>query len=175
MHPFSPRPLGAALLAAYAGMTFAADQASTDRPVETVTVTAVPLRGAEEHLAQAAVVLAGDDLRRKLAPTLGETLTRELGVSSTSFGAGASRPLIRGLGGERVRVLENGIGAMDASSLSDDHAVSVDPLLARQVEVLKGPATLLYGSGAIGGIVNVVTDRVPTALSARPRGKLQFG
>ena len=175
MHPFSLRPLGAALLAAYAGMTFAADEASSNKPVETVTVTAVPLRGAEEHLAQPAVVLAGDELRRKLAPTLGETLNRELGVSSTSFGAGASRPLIRGLGGERVRVLENGIGAMDASSLSDDHAVSVDPLLARQVEVLKGPATLLYGSGAIGGIVNVVTDRVPTALSARPRGKLQFG
>lgn len=164
---------GALLLCAFLSPCHA-DTADNVAAVDTVTVTAVPTRSGESHLVQPAIVLADDELRRKQVATLGETLNHELGMSSTSFGAGASRPLIRGLGGERVRVLENGIGAMDASSLSDDHAVSVDPLVARQLEVLKGPATLLYGSGAIGGVVNVVTDRIPTALLERPRGKLDF-
>lgn len=172
-HPL--RLLGAALLCAQCGGLQAAESSPTnDDSVDTVIVTAVPTRGGESHLAQPAIVLAGDELRRKQVATLGETLNRELGMSSTSFGAGASRPLIRGLGGERVRILESGIGAMDASSMSDDHAVSIDPLVARQIEVLKGPATLLYGSGAIGGIVNVVTDRIPSALLAQPRGKFDF-
>lgn len=175
MNKFNTRLCGAALLCAPALAAWAADTVeSGDDEVDTVTVTAVPTRAGESHLVQPAIVLADDELRRKQVATLGETLSHELGMSSTSFGAGASRPLIRGLGGERVRVLENGIGAMDASSLSDDHAVSVDPLVARQIEVLKGPATLLYGSGAIGGIVNVVTDRIPTALIERPRGKFDF-
>ena len=170
MKIYSLRLLGVVLLCVHwAGLKAAANDA-----IETVTVTAVPTRAGESHLAQPAIVLADDELRRKQLATLGETLNRELGMSSTSFGAGASRPLIRGLGGERVRVLDSGIGSMDASSLSDDHAVSVDPLVARQLEVLKGPATLLYGSGAIGGIVNVVTDRIPSALLERPRGKLDF-
>jgi iron complex outermembrane receptor protein len=164
---------GALLLCAFLSPCHA-DTADNAAAVDTVTVTAVPTRSGESHLVQPAIVLADDELRRKQVATLGETLNHELGMSSTSFGAGASRPLIRGLGGERVRVLENGIGAMDASSLSDDHAVSVDPLVARQLEVLKGPATLLYGSGAIGGVVNVVTDRIPTALLERPRGKFDF-
>ena len=166
----SSRLLGVALLWLHCAGLAAAGNDTLD----TVTVTALPTRAGESHLAQPAIVLADDELRRKQLATLGETLNRELGMSSTSFGAGASRPLIRGLGGARVRVLENGIGSMDASSLSDDHAVSVDPLVARQLEVLKGPATLLYGSGAIGGIVNVVTDRIPSALLERPRGKLDF-
>jgi len=176
MNNHTLRLVGAIFVAAHCGGLHAADAASPadGAAVDTVTVTAVPIRGGESHLAQPAIVLADDELRRKQVATLGETLNRELGMSSTSFGAGASRPLIRGLGGERVRVLESGIGSMDASSLSDDHAVSVDPLVARQLEVLKGPATLLYGSGAIGGIVNVVTDRIPGALLARPRGKLDF-
>ena len=170
MKIYSLRLLGVVLLCVHwAGLKAAANDA-----IDTVTVTAVPTRAGESHLAQPAIVLADDELRRKQLATLGETLNRELGMSSTSFGAGASRPLIRGLGGERVRVLDSGIGSLDASSLSDDHAVSVDPLVARQLEVLKGPATLLYGSGAIGGIVNVVTDRIPSALLERPRGKLDF-
>ena len=172
MNIFFSRLIGAFLLLAQSGSLLAAD--SADDTVETLTVTAVPTHGGESHLAQPAIVLADEELRRKQAATLGETLNRELGVSSTSFGAGASRPLIRGLGGERVRILQNGIGTMDASSLSDDHAVSIDPLVADQIEVLKGPATLLYGSGAIGGIVNVVTQRIPTRLTQSPHGKLDF-
>ena len=167
-----PRLLGAFLLSAQSAGLQASD--SADDTVETLTVTAVPTHGGESHLAQPAIVLADEELRRKQVATLGETLNRELGVSSTSFGAGASRPLIRGLGGERVRILQNGIGTMDASALSDDHAVSIDPLVADQIEVLKGPATLLYGSGAIGGVVNVVTQRIPTRLAQNPRGKLDF-
>ncbi len=172
MNILFPRLLGATLLMAQSAGLQAAD--AGDDTLETLTVTAVPTHGGESHLAQPAIVLADEDLRRKQVATLGETLNRELGVSSTSFGAGASRPLIRGLGGERVRILQNGIGAMDASALSDDHAVSVDPLVADQIEVLKGPATLLYGSGAIGGIVNVVTQRIPSRLVQGPRGKLDF-
>ena len=168
----STRLVGAAVLCAQITAVHGLELDSND--IDTVTVTAVPTHGGESHLAQPAIVIADEDLRRKQLATLGETLNRELGVSSTSFGAGASRPLIRGLGGERVRILEGGIGSMDASSLSDDHAVSVDPLVADQIEVLKGPATLLYGSGAIGGVVNVVTQRIPSSLRERPSGKLDF-
>ncbi|MCY1558604.1 putative TonB-dependent receptor [compost metagenome] len=73
------------------------------------------------------------------------------GVHSSSFGAGASRPVIRGLDGARVRVLSDGVDTLDASTISPDHAVSLEPLLVERIEVLKGPATLLYGGGAIGG------------------------
>ena len=172
MNIYTLRLLGVSLLIAHNNGLHAAER--TDHKLETLTVTAVPTHGGESHLAQPAIVLADEELRRKQVATLGETLSRELGVSSTSFGAGASRPLIRGLGGERVRILQNSIGTMDASALSDDHAVSIDPLVADQIEVLKGPATLLYGSGAIGGIVNVVTRSIPTRLTQNPRGKLDF-
>lgn len=172
MNIYTLRLLGASVLLAHSAGLHAAERA--EQKLETLTVTAVPTHGGESHLAQPAIVLADEELRRKQAATLGETLSRELGVSSTSFGAGASRPLIRGLGGERVRILQNGIGTMDASALSDDHAVSIDPLVADQIEVLKGPATLLYGSGAIGGIVNVVTRSIPTRLTHSPRGKFDF-
>jgi len=90
-------------------------------------------------------VLTGEELARKRALTIGETLAREPGISASDFGQGASRPVIRGLGGSRVRILEGGIGSMDVSNLSPDHAVAIDPLHARQIEILKGPATLLYG------------------------------
>ncbi|MGE0386774.1 MAG: TonB-dependent receptor [Gammaproteobacteria bacterium] len=146
----------------------------TGRGLEEIVVTANPLGNEAPHIAQPVIVLGGEELLRKQASTLGETLGRELGMSSTSFGHGASRPLIRGLGGSRVRILESGIGSMDVSNLSDDHAVSVDPSAASQVEVLKGPATLLYGSGAIGGVVNVVTRRIPTDVPARPALDAQY-
>lgn len=99
-------------------------------------------------------------LRREA--TLGETLESLPGVRSSSFGAGAGRPIIRGLDGPRVKVLSNGVDGLDASTMSPDHAVTSEPLLAERIEVLKGPATLLYGGGAIGGVVNVVDGRIPT-------------
>ncbi len=109
-----------------------------------------------------ATVVAGPELARKRGQSLGVTLADTPGISSADFGQGVGRPVIRGQSGARVRVQENGLGSADVSTLSQDHAVSIDPYSARQVEVLKGPSTLLYGSGAIGGVVNVVTDRIPT-------------
>ncbi len=136
--------------------------------LEPITVTATPLEAEEQHIAQPVEVLRGEKLRRRQALTIGETLAREPGISASDFGQGASRPVIRGLGGSRVRLLEGGIGSMDVSNLSPDHAVSIDPLQASQIEILKGPATLLYGSGAVGGIVNIVTDRIPTRVPDAP-------
>ena len=108
---------------------------------------------------QNVTTLSGDDLLRVRATSLGETLKNEVGVSSTSYGPNASRPVIRGLDGDRVRILQNGLGILDASGASQDHAVSVDPLLMDGVEIVRGPLSLLYGSSAIGGVVNILTNR----------------
>ena len=126
-----------------------------------IVVTASPDARSRYELAQPTSVLAEEELARRLQPTLGETLNREPGVSSTFFGQGASRPVIRGLGGDRIRILEGGLGTGDASTTSPDHAVSIDPLAAERIEVLRGPATLLYGSSAVGGVVNVIDGRIP--------------
>ena len=115
-------------------------------------------------------VLAGIDLASRMKSTLGETLAEQPGVSATSFGPGASRPVIRGMGGDRVRILQGGVGTADASNTSPDHAVSFDPLSAEQIEVVRGPATLLYGSTAIGGVVNVIDGRIPEAKAERGLG-----
>lgn len=125
-----------------------------------LVVTAGPPRG-QLDVAQATNVLSDDELAYRQRPTLGETLEGQAGVSSTYFGPGASRPLIRGLGGDRVRMLSDGLGSADASNTSPDHAVSIDPVGAERIEVLRGPATLLYGSAAVGGVVNVLDDRIP--------------
>jgi iron complex outermembrane receptor protein len=106
-------------------------------------------------------VLKGAELTQSIRPTIGETLARTPGVSATSFGPNASRPVLRGLQGERVRVLTDGIGSTDVSNISVDHAVVVNPLLAERIEVLRGSAALLYGSSAIGGVVNVLDKRIP--------------
>jgi len=127
-----------------------------------VVVTATGERRSSSDTVNAVSVLTGTDLQLRLGATLGETLEAEPGVSSTFFGAGAGRPIIRGLTGDRVRVLEGGLGNGDASTLSDDHAVTFEPAYAEQIEVLRGPATLRYGSEAIGGAVNIVDGRIPT-------------
>src|SRR5688500_9037951 len=101
------------------------------------------------------------------ANSLGETVNRLPGVQSSYFGPGVGRPIIRGMDGARVQVLSDGLSSGDVSTVSVDHAVSIEPFLADQIEVLKGPATLLYGSGAIGGAVNVVDGRVPTQRAGR--------
>ncbi|MEY3280669.1 MAG: hypothetical protein RL674_654, partial [Pseudomonadota bacterium] len=109
-------------------------------------------------------LLKGDELRNKVGSTLGETLQNELGVTNQSFGSGVGIPVIRGQSGSRVKVLQNSLGNNDASSLSADHATGVDPIIAERIEVLRGPSTLLYGSGAMGGIVNVIDNRIPETL-----------
>lgn len=105
--------------------------------------------------------LSGNRLNQKRQATIGETLSQEAGVNSSYFGPNASRPVIRGLDGERVRILQNGIGSMDASGASPDHAVSADPFSIDRVEIVRGSAALLYGSSAIGGVVNMVDGRIP--------------
>ncbi len=129
-----------------------------------IVVTASPEPRSRFELAQPTSVMDSDELVLRLQPTLGETLSREPGVTSTFFGAGASRPVIRGLGGDRIRILEGGIGTGDASTASPDHAVSIDPIVAERIEVLRGPATLLYGSSAVGGVVNVIDNRIPESV-----------
>ena len=109
-------------------------------------------------------VMDGTELQRNLDGQVGEVLARLPGVSASGFAPGASRPVLRGFGGERVRVLTDGVGALDASGASADHAVAIDPLIADRIEVLRGPAVLLYGSEAIGGAVNVITKRIPPRL-----------
>ena len=126
---------------------------------ETVTVTTG--RDTFESY-QPATVLGGEDLQQRLAPTLGATLASEPGVNVRSFGAGNQRPVIRGLDNDRVLVLENGTRTGDLSSQSADHGVNLDPATAGSIEVVRGPATLLFGSSAIGGVVNLVSEEIPT-------------
>lgn len=129
-------------------------------PSEEIVITA-PLRTARLDSLSGVAVLRAEELTAALRPSIGDTLKDTPGVSSTSFGPTASRPVLRGLQGERVRVLTNGIGSIDVSNTSADHAPVVNPLLAERIEVLRGPQSLLYGSAAIGGVVNVVDGRIP--------------
>lgn len=131
-----------------------------------IVVTAPYVRDRLDAL-QSTSVLNGDQLQQSLRGTIGETLARLPGVSSTSFGPGASRPVLRGFQGDRIRILIDGIGSIDASSTSTDHAVALDPEGAKRIEVLRGPSTLLYGASAIGGVVNEIDERIPLD---RPKG-----
>ncbi|MGQ0661051.1 TonB-dependent receptor [Sphingosinicella sp.] len=113
-------------------------------------------------------VVSGEELTRELRPNIGDTLARQAGVSATSFGPSASRPVLRGFQGDRIRVLTDGIGSFDASATSVDHAVAINPLTAERIEVLRGPTVLLFGSSAIGGVVNVIDARIPRRVPEEP-------
>jgi iron complex outermembrane receptor protein len=139
-------------------------QVHTDEIV--VTTSGDPRHASQ--LYQPVGVLSGDDLVEQLEMSLGDTLAKQAGVSSSYFGPGAGRPIIRGLSGDRVRVLSDGIGSGDASATSPDHAVSIDPLSAERIEIARGPATLLYGSSAIGGAVNILSNAVPESMPSAP-------
>ena len=136
--------------------------------LEEIVVTSTALRESPLEIAQPTTVVAGDELRRQISTSIGETLSHELGISSTYFGPSASRPVIRGLGGYRVQTLQDGLASLDVAGLSQDHAVTVESVVSEQIEVIKGPAALLYGSGAAGGLVNVVTNRVPMERAEEP-------
>lgn len=156
----------------------AADPAAPPPPVdpaevETIVITADPFARTVDQLVQPTEILSGEELERRRGATLGETLEHELGVSTTDFGRGAGRPVIRGQAGPRVLMLENGISSMDASDVSADHDVSIDPAHAEQIEILKGPATLLYGSSASAGVVNVVDGRLPSQVEDGVRSSLR--
>jgi iron complex outermembrane receptor protein len=142
--------------------------------LDTVVVTANPLGSELLDMVVPVSVVSGERLLRAQQPTLGEITGALPGISSSYFGPNASRPVIRGLDGERVRVLQNGIGVFDASSTSPDHAVALDPLTVRRIEAVRGPATLLYGPSAIGGVVNVIDNRIPSDGTDGVRGAVDL-
>lgn len=139
----------------------AATEPELHGPTDPEIIVTAPYFRDRKLVATAITVLQGDALLRETRSTIGETLSRQPGVSATFFGPNASRPILRGLDAERVRILTDGIGSFDVSNTSVDHAVAINPLLANRIEVLRGPAALLYGSGAIGGVVNIQDRRIP--------------
>lgn len=153
-----------ALVAAGSALPAFADEAPKSDDVhaegEDIVITAAFRRSSADLLSSVSV-LSGEALAAQVKNQIGDTIAHQPGVSSTSFGPGASRPVLRGFSGERIRVLTDGIGSIDLSNLSADHAVAIDALTAERVEVIRGPATLLYGSSAIGGLVNVIDKRIP--------------
>ena len=151
-----------------------AEETGKETRLPAVVVTIGPFESRNElDMAQPVTVLKGSKLRRKREVSLGDTLSSELGIASSSFGPGAGRPIIRALDGPRIQVLENGIGTNDISSLSPDHAVTVELLNASQIEILRGPATLLYGGGVSAGVVNVVTNRIPNQIFNSLKGNFE--
>lgn len=151
--------LGCAVLASGVVATGASAE---DTEADNLIVTGSPLARPNTELAAPVTVLNREDVIRKGGSTLGELLGNEPGIAESSFAAGASRPIIRGQDNFRVRLQENGIGAHDVSDVSEDHGAPIDPLAAQRIEVIRGPATLRYGSQAIAGVVNVLNNRVPT-------------
>lgn len=156
------RPLVIALAIAHPLSGWAQTEVTTDskvNPLPLLRVTANPL--ASDSPSTPSSILTGDQLAYRQSASLGETLNGLPGVSSSYFGPFASRPIIRGMEGDRIRLMRNGVGALDASSLSEDHAVPQDPLGLDRIEVIRGPAALLYGGSAIGGVVNTIDGRIP--------------
>ncbi|MGE3746910.1 MAG: TonB-dependent receptor [Sphingomonadaceae bacterium] len=137
-------------------------------PAAAEIIVTAPFARNRNDILSGTTVMQGADLVQAMRPTLGETLERTPGVSATSFGPNASRPVLRGFQGERVRVLTDGIGSFDVSNTSVDHAVTINPLTAERIEVLRGPSVLLYGSSAIGGVVNVIDARIPRVVPDEP-------
>jgi len=162
-------PLATALLIA------SPSHAETALELQPQVITGNPL--GSDQLASPTTVLEGDDLTLQQKGSLGETLGKQPGVSSSYFGPGASRPIIRGQDGDRIRILRNGVGALDASSLSYDHAVPLDPVNVDRIEIVRGPAALLYGGSAIGGVVNTFDNRIPTEAieGIHGAGELRYG
>ena len=146
----------------------------TPSVMEVLDVYSTPLHSSTIESALPVNVLSGDDLKLKQASTLGETLKNEVGVHSNFYGSVTSSPIIRGLDGPRVLITQNGLDAGDASRVGADHAISAETSTATQIEVLRGPSTLFYGSGAIGGVVNVVDTRVPTSTETMADWLLQY-
>lgn len=150
-----------------------AQTTSQDVELPSVMITAPIVNSTESVGTKADRMVQGDRLRRNRETNLGDTLSHELGVSSSSFGPGAGRPIIRGQDGARVQVLENSIGTGDLSVISPDHAVATETLSASRIEILQGPATLLYGSGVSGGTVNVINARIPDRLFKTPQANFE--
>jgi iron complex outermembrane receptor protein len=156
-------------------LSFAFASTALGMELEQVVITATPLRETSLETAQPTRAIEGETLLRRRDASLGETLAQEPGVSASWFGPQSSRPVIRGLGGERVQVYHDGADSLDASALSNDHAVTIDPLLAERIEIVRGPATLMFGNSASAGLVNVVSRRIPRSAGERPlRGAIEL-
>ncbi len=129
--------------------------------LDAIPVTGNPLGVSSDELVVPVSVLNGRELSLQREPTIGATLSNIPGVTATQFGPNVSRPMIRGLDADRVRIMQNGVGVLDVSSVSGDHAVAIDPLVVEQIDVVRGPAALLYGGNAMGGAVNAIDHRIP--------------
>lgn len=165
----SKRPYTAGLFftaATLTSSTFLATTASAEDIIEDIIIAAHPLSG--EGLSQSIDVLDGIELERKVSTNIGSTLSKQPGIHSAPFGNAVGRPIIHGLGGARVKIMEDRIDTLDVSVTSGDHAVSIEPFIAERIEILKGAGTLLYGSGAIGGVVDIHTGRIPHQLPEKP-------
>ena len=157
---FPRKPMIVALSCAFASAA-QAQSAAKPQQLETVVVTANPLGSDLFDMVPPVSVLAGRDLDLRRGSTLGETLNGIPGVSTSYFGPNVGRPIIRGLDADRIRVMSNGLGVLDASGLSQDHGVPIDPLIVERLEVMRGAAALLYGGNAVGGVVNAIDNRIP--------------
>jgi len=170
-HKALPRGMFSICLLSAAVSGAVSAQTSSEPGIEEVIVRAHPLSA--EGLAQPVAVVSGDALNRVVSPSLAETLRDVPGIHSSSFGQAVGRPVIRGLGGPRVKVMEDRIDSLDVSVTSPDHMTMIEPFTAESIEVLKGPSTLLYGSGAIGGVVDVHTGRIPHTVPDQLSGSLE--
>lgn len=155
------------IAASFVASLFAVHVAAAEHDMEEVVVTG-PFHQPVSESALPVGVLSGEELRKQVSNSLGDTLKNQPGVHSASFGPGVGQPVIRGQSGKRVQVLQNSVFVSDAANVSQDHSNGIEPLLADSIEVVRGPATLLYGSGAIGGVVNVIDQRIPTRLLEQP-------
>lgn len=151
------------------------DEGTAANVLDEVVVTANRADQTIYEQIQPGYKLSEERLLLRMEPTLGETLNRLPGVSSTGFSPASSRPILRGLGDDRVRMLQNGTSILDVANLSPDHAVSADPMSARSIEVVRGPATLLYGPNAVGGVVNVIDRRIAEERFTGTRPSGTFG
>ncbi|XYJ12293.1 TonB-dependent receptor domain-containing protein [Telluria sp. B2] len=175
MHHFACKrtPLTLSIMLAFAPLAAHA-QTDTSRlhadpdSIPTVVISASALGVLSDDMVTPVTSLGGGELVRARESTLGETLGSQPGITSSHFGAGASRPVIRGMDGPRVKILSDGAEIQDASTISPDHAVAFEPVLAERIEVLRGPSALAYGGGAVGGVVNILDRKIPTAMPEKP-------
>ena len=174
-NPLTARRAGAFLLLVGVCSIASAQSEQSAEPtrLNEITVTANPLGNAEGI--QAVQVLQGDDLRQERQSTLGETLGHLPGVSNSYLGPNSSRPVIRGMDGDRIKILNNSVESQDVSSLSNDHAVPHDVLSVERIEVLRGPSAIMYGGSAVGGVVNLIDNRIPTAPMDGISGRTEAG
>jgi iron complex outermembrane receptor protein len=163
------------LLFVFTYPALAADKGTLTIP--TTAVTGNPLGVGSDQMVVPISILSGRELSLKRENTLAETLNSIPGVSNSSFGPSAGRPMIRGMDSDRIKILQNGVNNLDASNLSFDHGVSIDSLIIEQIDVIRGPATLLYGGGAVGGVVNAIDHRIPKEKfeGITGRGEVRYG